>query len=337
MEIKPRIHFQFETKAIAALIVFAIWGLIITPTGAYSNDGLTPLIVIRTDSKDFDDSMEGLRSELDSDFSIHELYFSDKLRVTDIEKKVQAISPKLVILMDNKSISLYKKYQQTLGRSSSMMPSISIMGVFMDLALQGIENATGIAYEVPIVTSIVSLRGALNKKFKKIGIIHRDILNDFINTNKIYCTKEGVEIINYEISSHGNISKSVKKNLKRLLNKDKVDALWVPNDNNLLNRKILQDVWIPFAQKFKKPIIVGVDVLVNPKFNFGTFAVIPDHKSLGMQAAEKVFEIMDNDWQIESTKIDPPTSVYKIINFQQINRWYGISEDKIKNVDKIVK
>ena len=70
---------------------------------------------------------------------------------------------------------------------------------------------------------------------------------------------------------------------------------------------------------------------------FGTFAVIPDHKSLGMQAAEKVFDIMDNNWQVERSAIDPPTSVYKVMNFKQVKAWYGMREDQLKNVDKMVK
>ena len=295
------------------------------------------LLVIRAHSKDFQDSMEGLSGELSNDFAIHELLLSNNLTVKDVEKKIREVSPKVVVLMDNKATSLFKAYQSQQPGSAQPIPSVSIMGVFINLSLKGIKNATGISYEVPIVTSIVSLRAALDRPFSKVGIVHREILKEFLETNKTYCNREGVEIVNYEIPSEGDVSGKVKKYLKKCMKDDKVDAIWVPNDNNLLNSEMLQEVWLPFASKFKKPIIVGVEVLVNPKFNFGTFAVIPDHKSLGMQAAEKVFDIMDNNWQVESSAIDPPTSVYKVINFKQVKEWYGIGEDQLKNVDKIVK
>lgn len=336
MEIKSKMHFQVYIK-IMAFIWVAIVGASLTAAYCYAGPK-SSILVIRATNKDFEDSMDGLKGELASEFSIDELLLSEELVPQDIKRKINTVSPKMVILMDNKAISLYKKYQESLSTAEkNNIPSVSIMGVFMNLALEGMANATGISYEVPVVTSIVSLRAALDRPFKKVGIVHRDILNDFVRINKEYCSKEGVAIINYEISSKDNIKKSVKKSLERLDGKDKVDAIWVPNDNNLLTADILQNVWMPFAKKFKKPIIVGVEVLVNPKFNFGTFAVIPDHKSLGMQAAEKVYEAMDNNWQMDSMVIDPPTSIYKIINYQQVKRWYNIDEDQLKNVDKIIK
>ena len=336
MEIKSNQHFQFH-KRIILVFIGVVLCLIATRETCYSYDEKPSLLVIRAESKDFKDSMNGLKGELESDFFIHELFYSDQLTVEDIQKKIESVSPKIVVLMDNKSIALYKKYQTAYAAPGHEIPSVSIMGVFMNLAIKGIDNATGISYEVPVVTSIVSLRAALGKKLSEVGIIHRDILRDFVTANKAYCSKEGVDIISYEIPSDENIAKNVKKCLKKLEKEHRVDAIWIPNDNSLLTPSILQDVWFPFSRKFRKPIIVGVDVLVNPKFNFGTFAVIPDHKSLGMQAAEKVFEIMENNWQVDSSAIDPPTSVYKIINFQQISDWYGIREDQVNNVDKILK
>jgi hypothetical protein len=38
--------------------------------------------------------------------------------------------------------------------------------------------------------------------------------------------------------------------------------------------------------KHKKPVIVGVETLVNPGLGFGTFAILPDHTELGKQLAE---------------------------------------------------
>lgn len=315
------------------LLMAGAW---INVTSTYA-ESKASLLVIRAGSKDFEDAMDGLRGELDQEFILQELLLTEALSIEDVRKKMTAVSPKMVILMDNKAISLYKNYQAKYATGSNPVPSVSIMGVFMDLSLEGMKNGTGISYEVPVVTSIVSLRAALNTPFKKVGIVHRDILRDFVAANKAYCAKEGVEIVSFEISSKDDINDLLKDSLKELDKKYKVDAIWVPNDNMMLGSGILQKVWIPFAKKFKKPIIAGVEVLVTPDFNFGTFAVIPDHKALGMQAAEKVYEAMDQGWTLNRSKIEPPTSVYKIINFRQVKSWYGLKEDQLKNVDKIVK
>ena len=317
------------------LLILMAGGLINLPH-AYG-ESKASILVIRAGSRDFEDAMEGLRGELGQEFMLHELLLSEKLSIEDVKKKMTAVSPKVVVLMDNKAISLYKNYQSKYSTGSIPVPSVSIMGVFMGLSLEGMKNGTGIAYEVPVVTSIVSLRAALNIPFKKVGIVHRDILRDFVAVNKAYCAKEGVEIVSFELSSKDDIQDALKDSLKELDKKHKVDAIWVPNDNMILGSGMLQNVWIPFAKKFKKPIIAGVEVLVTPDFNFGTFAVIPDHKALGMQAAEKIYEIMDQGWKVGRSTIDPPTSVYKIINFRQVKSWYGLKEDQLRNVDKIVK
>jgi putative ABC transport system substrate-binding protein len=96
-------------------------------------------------------------------------------------------------------------------------------------------------------------------------------------------------------------------------------------------------MWIPCVRKYKIPIVVGVEVLVRPKLNFGTFAVLPDHVSLGIQAAEMVFDLMDNNWEINKSRVDPPLAVYKIINLQQAEKYFTVTEENLKSVDKILK
>ncbi|RLC00051.1 MAG: hypothetical protein DRI57_32795 [Deltaproteobacteria bacterium] len=116
-----------------------------------------------------------------------------------------------------------------------------------------------------------------------------------------------------------------------------MDVLWVPNDNKIVNAELLRSVWIPFARKFQKPIIVGVEVLVSPGFQFGTFGVIPDHINLGAQAAGTVFDVRKNGWQVGGRKLEPPHSVYKIINYGQAVRLFKVDKDKLLNVvDKIL-
>ncbi|HEX2957662.1 MAG TPA: hypothetical protein VHO70_12580, partial [Chitinispirillaceae bacterium] len=233
--------------------------------------------------------------------------------------------------------TLYKKYQAGLKEGEIAIPSISLMGVFIKDAISDIRNACGISYEIPIVTSIVNLRAVLGSSMKKVGVIHREFLNDFITKNKEFCKMEGIEIVDISLPNKSdNYKKLLKNGLKTLFEKN-IDVLWVPNDNAFLNIEIIRDVWVPAVKKEKKPVVVGVELLVNPKLDFGTFAVLPDHVALGSQAAEMIYDIRDSGWQSEDGRVDPPLAVYKIINLKQARNNFNVSDEKLKVIDKTVK
>ena len=111
----------------------------------------------------------------------------------------------------------------------------------------------------------------------------------------------------------------------------------MPNDNVLLTGKIIKRVWRPLLKKHKIPLIVGLEVFVNPELDFGIFAVLPDHISLGNQAAEIILELKDNNWKFEKNITFPPISIKKIINYHQARIRFNIKEENFLNVDKILK
>ena len=294
------------------------------------------LLIIRVAGKNFEQVVLGLSEELTEDFFLHELIVDKTTKPQQIASQITELSPQIVILMDNISINLYKAYQKGLPPSAAIIPSVSVMASFMDIAIKDLKNATGIFYEVPLVTSVVNLRAILSERsFAKVGVIHRKFMTPAIQLNQNYCAKEDVELIGYPISNQGDTKSELKTALHQL--EKQVDALWIPNDNKLVNAELLQSVWFSFAKEFQKPIMTGVESLVAPKFNFGTFAVIPDPIRLGTQAAQVVFEIMDNDWEVETGKVIPPLSVYKIINLEQAEHLFQVDKEKLQNmVDKVL-
>ncbi len=299
----------------------------------YAKDGL---LIIRLDDKALEQAAEGIRSQVKKDFLTEELIVSANTDSNEVARKMKDVSPKLVVLMDNAAISLYKKFRKGLPESSQAVPSVSIMASFMDMAVRDMKNATGIFYEVPIVTSAVSLRAVMpSVPLKKIGVVHREFMEQSVKTNRGYCKKEDIELVSRIIPGDGDVGAELEKALN-LLRDQNIDALWVTNDNKLVNASLFRSVWIPFAEQFRKPIIVGVEVLVQPKFEFGTFAVIPDPFELGTQAAEIIYDIRDNNWSAEGREIEPPRSVYKIINMEQARRLFRVDKEKLGNVDKIL-
>ncbi len=295
------------------------------------------LLVIRTNGTNFEEAKSGIAYDLEYDFDIVEMIIDKETVVDDIAARMKSESPQAVVLMNNRSISLYKKYQATLNDKSNAVPSVSLMGILIDDMIDGMENAYGIEYEIPIVTSTVNLRTIMGKdKVKKVGIIHRSNMTSFIEENRKYCSSEGITLETIEISND-NIASGLNKALKTLVKKSEVDVIWVPVDNKLINKNLLINVWIPFQKKFKMPMIVGVGTLVNPKFHFGTFAVLPDHVALGSQAASVIYDIMDNNWLVdENGAAQPPLSVYTIINYPDNNAYFGLTKEDLTSVDKIL-
>ena len=213
INVKWRIHKKAIIHTICWLILICFLGT----TEYVLADTKSPLLIIRIKGNNFEESARGLTLELENNFSISEMIITKSSMPSDIEKKINAISPKIIVLMDNMSIALYKKYRSSIGNSKSPIPTVSAMSAFVDLAIQGLENANGIYYEVPIMTSVVSLRSVLNVPLEKIGVVHREFIHEFITSSKEFCKKEGIELISYEIQKNDNLKKKLEESLKKLL------------------------------------------------------------------------------------------------------------------------
>ncbi len=297
------------------------------------------LLILRSEGANFEDAINGMRFDLEYDFEMHDLILEKELKMVGIDKKLEALhqkiielKPKVVVLMNNKAISLYKKYQKEVSAKVAPIPSVSLMGILVESSIKDMKNATGIGYEIPIVTSTVNYRTILNKPIKKVGIVHRKIFSNFIAQNSTFCKREGIELVTVQLDRK-DIS-SLKKSLETLVKREKVDAIWIPNDNVLLKK---MKVWQDFAKKFKLPIIVGVQPLVTSRFSIGSYAVLPDNVALGSQAASVVFDIMDNNWKVpQDGFVQPPLSVFTIINYPLVNKYFKLEREDLSSVDRIL-
>jgi hypothetical protein len=333
MEMSRRRHSMNLRKIVPWYFVVNI--LISLGIEAYAKE---PMLIVRRSGKDFDEVVKGMTEELSTDFTINDFIVLKETDVPTLVAKIKEIKPKIAVLLDNQSISLFKKYQSELPDTARIIPSVSLMGILIDRLIRDMKNATGIFYEIPIVTSAVNMRAVLGVRIKRVGVIHRKFMSGFVEMNTKYCEKENIRIIPFELpDKETDYSPIIKKGLKQLLKKDSIDAIWVPNDNALLTPVTIRDVWAPFTKESKIPVIVGVEVLVNPSLNFGTFAVLPDHIALGSQAADMVYDIKDNGWSVSDRKVEPPLSVYKIINLPQAKEVFKVKDENLRNVDRIAK
>ena len=172
-------------------IKYMVVFLLLLVSFSFSN---SKLLIIRSAGSSFEEAKSGMVYDLQYDFDIEDMIIDKSTTVEDIANKMKTVSPDVVALMNNRSISLYKKYQKSLPDTAKIVPSVSLMGILAKNAISGMKNAYAIEYEIPIVTSAVDLRTVLGSdKVKSIGIVHRSNLNDFINVNRSYCENEGIK------------------------------------------------------------------------------------------------------------------------------------------------
>jgi putative ABC transport system substrate-binding protein len=122
--------------------------------------------------------------------------------------------------------------------------------------------------------------------------------------------------------------------LRRLMEQSRVDALWMLNDNGLIRDGLfLADTWRLALRDVSLPLLVGVPNLVDPSDPFGTLAVVPDHEALGLQAANLIFDLAENDWNLEGRGIDLPLSVKTIVDMKQARDRFGLKKDASRHID----
>jgi ABC-type uncharacterized transport system substrate-binding protein len=288
-------------------------------------------LVIRGKTAIFDEILKGITDDIEGEVSLIEIEIDNNSSSHDINKMIKQYNPRLIILMGNKAVNLYSDFQQN-NSKMKFPPAIVMAALFIDQFASKLKNFTAIRYEIPAVTSAVTMRNVLSKPVKKIGVIYRSWMKNLIEENRRYCRAEGIELVGIELPNKmSNVSTKVKTALKAL-NK-KVDAIWILNDNSLLTTDALTQAWLPLRKSSKLPAIVGIKQFIT-KIPLGSFAIVPDNYGLGAQAAGIIFEIIENDWTLENTKILQPVSVKKFMNTVKLdNKGIGYQVNMLNQIE----
>lgn len=291
------------------------------------------VLVLRKSTANMDTFVRGLVGELDPDFNVAALVVGKDTTVEVIARAMAERAPDALVVLDNPTAELYRQYQEAYA-DRKYPPAIIGMALFVEQTTARIRNATGIAYEVPAVTSFGRLRSTVRSEVVKVGVIHRPPFAEFVEAQAQLASIEGFEIVPYEVAQKPGVGQ-VRKGLIALDKLD-VDALWVLNDNVLLTPEVLVGAWLPLMRRNERPVVVGVSSLLRTDPPVGSFAVLPDHESLGMQAAELIYELHDADWAISASPPQLPIAVETVLNRPLIERTVGLQEGAIDQVDQIL-
>ncbi len=296
------------------------------------------ILVIASEGKLFEQACNGINSELEKDFVISIIRIGDMTTVVSLDKLFETgYRPRAVVLVGNNAIRMYKRFSGEKKGRIAEIPVVAIMALDVERAVNGIKNVQGIAYETPMMTAIVNARRVLNSSIKKVGVLYRESSRQFIEKNIPYCLKENVEIKGVLVGDDpAKLKSSILNGLNTFAKKERIDAVWIPNDNVILKPDLIANAWLPVIRRYKVPLIVGVESLVNPTLDFGTFAVIPDPEALGEQAAGIITNLMENGWKQSGVIIYPAISMYSVLNLKKAVEVYGKTDLRLDEVNKIL-
>jgi hypothetical protein len=242
--------------------------------------------------------------------------------------------PNGLVLMNNPTVAAYRAFQER-ARLASYPPAVVVMTSFFDGHPAVISGATGISYEVPLITAVTHLRKVLAAPIERVGVVARPSLRGFVQRQAALAAREQITVIAQEVGVSPNASE-VKWALRRL--KHQIDALWVLNDDRLLTPRLIADGWLPGLNEAPhRATIVGAAALVSPPQSLGTFAVLPDHTALGVQAAGILFEVAENGWVLPpGAQVQLPLSTTTTLDLAQVRERFSLRGGALQHVDRIV-
>jgi len=334
--IASRTHMPLIAQPPIPQYCIAVCVLLLSVQTAFAYETNRILVMIKPNNDALISVYESIKAELDDSIHVNTLKIDAKTRLRKIDRALKK-RPKLVITIGNGPLQHYIRYQKANASKRRYPPTLVVAALHADVAIGQLINATGITYEIPAVTSLVSLRSVYKQPIKRVAVIYRKWLRNTIQQNRQYSRLEDIELVPFEMPNRpNNMTEALKQQLVQVADSH-VDALWVVNDSVLINAKTVKNIWSPQLKNMPIPVIVGVEPLANSRMNFGNFAVFPDHQGLGLQTVNKVYDIIDEGWRLDHQKIDHALSINKVLNLS-IMKQRGIAIDTLQlgEMDKVI-
>lgn len=277
---------------------------------------------------------KGLSDELSHDYRLVAIRVERGTDAPIIAEGIKRYQPTAVVLMNNPTLAAYRDYQANTP-TLDFPPAIVVMSSFLEHQSSQLISATGISYEVPLITVMTNLRRLITLKSERVGVVVRATLRDFVGKQVQLARREQVVVNQEYVSAEPNPSE-IKRAIRRL--KQKADVLWILNDDRLLTPKLISEGWLPgLDERPWVPTIVGAGSLVSPTQSFGTFAVLPDHVALGSQAASMLLDMADGGWKLaQGSPVQLPLSTTTTIDLNQIKERFVMQTDALQQVDRIL-
>ncbi|WP_437624763.1 hypothetical protein [Sorangium sp. So ce1151] len=293
-------------------------------------DGRPAISIIAPSDSQLDDMLKSLRVELSESYRVTISPISVEDSSPELMAQIVARDrPRAVVLVNNSTVLLYRSWARTVAAPPV---ALILMASFAEELQRTVPNSVAISYEVPAVTAMVGLR-TLGLDVRRIGVVYRQGFASHIARQEALMQVEKLTFVRQELSNKPRVQdlRAALVNLQR----DTVDAIWLPNDNGLLNPRFLTNVWLPYVGRLGAPVVVAVPSLVNEHAEFGTFAAIPDTQALAVQASDLLYELADAEWKLRASDVRLPISVKRLVDVRLARR-FGLDSSQFGQVDFLI-
>lgn len=292
-----------------------------------------PVLVCMPSTAQTEEVFHSLSDEVGSDFRLVAVRIDHKDDAEAIAQGVARHDPAAVVLMNNPTVAAYRTFR-TEHPNSRRLPAVVVMSSFLDDQELSAIGATGISYEVPLITVVTNLRKLMATPVERIGVVYRAPLEPFVQRELALAKREKIEVLQTPVSAAPNVSE-IKRALRET--KGQVDALWILNDDRVLTPELIADGWLPgLNERPWRPAIVGAASLVSEGQSFGTLAVLPDHTALGVQTSELLLELADNDWRVPDNDAQLPLSTTTTFDLKHSAERFQLRSGALAQVDRII-
>jgi hypothetical protein len=274
-----------------------------------------------------------LRDELSTDFDVVTRTVHSETAAGELGREIARVRPRCIVLMGNLALNLYANHQKS--QKGPFPPGVVVMASFFEEQRSRLENTTGITYEIPGITTFVNLRSFIYRPVQRVGVLYRPLFKSYIKKQRELAAVEQVELVPVEVSTDPG-PYEIRGALDDLIKKDRVDAIWVLNDNALLEPELIAKGWLKILHKHPTAVVVGVGSLVDTRLHFGSFAMLPDHGALGVQTANLVFKLADEGWNAGATPVELPLSVQSVVDLPWTRQHFQFREEALERIDRVV-
>lgn len=300
------------------------------PPAAPPPDGKPVISIIAPADSQLDDMLRSLRVELAEEYHVTISPVRVEESSPDVVARIVARDrPRAVVLVNNSTVLLYRHWART---AEAPPVALILMASFAEELQRTVPNSVAISYEVPAVTAMVGLR-TLGLDVRRVGVVYRKGFASHIARQEALMQVEKLTFVKQELPNKPRVQE-LRAALVRL-QREGVDAIWLPNDNGLLSPRFLTNVWLPYVDRLEAPVVVAVRSLVNEHAEFGTFAAIPDTQALAVQAADLLYELADADWKLRASDVRLPISVKRLVDVRLARR-FGLDSSRFGQVDFLI-
>jgi hypothetical protein len=317
--------------------------ILLLAAGCQASENAERLLAIMPSGESFRQALSGMKSDLGNRY-VWKTFDPDAKNAEDsLARLCSAYAPRALVLMDTRAVALARR-MQTRDSALDAMPKFVLMTLKAEDVAKGLRNAVGIRFEVPAYAVFTQLRSLSGQDFTRIGVFYRRYFSSFVEDSRRLLAREKFELIGKCVDCDGGGSPSEDEIVKGLgkgmdaFKEAGVQVVWMLPDNALVNPATLGRFWVPRIRRGKVPLVVPLANLASKQADLGLYSAYPDYSQLGVQAAQQVVQVLEEQVPPATLGFEPLISVQTTLNLGVAERLHWeIRKELLGRVGELVR